>query len=324
MKQRTKRILIFSLSCMAAGALLTGAGWLAGGYPGFVYTRDGIVSASSSAEPYTMEKTALDDLTSVEINIDSLADVHIQQSDDDHFYLEYVLSSAYGKPQYEVTSGKLTFSQGDGNAGGAVLFGSGLTFGSGMGIKEVSPCVRLYVPSGKELSDLSVYSDSGDLEIQGLHAGQASFTASFGDLTLKQCTFGSLETRTGSGSIEALEIKADALISENDFGSTTFRSTAVSSAEITASSGDILLDAEGLQTLNGSNDFGDTLIVLSDPLSSYSCGLTAEFGDIILPDSASGSYVSDGFGEGTYASEGSDGREITFEASSGDIELKED
>ena len=67
MKRRTKRILIFSLSCMAAGALLTGAGWLAGGYPGFAYTRDGIVSASASAEPYTMEKTALDDLTSVEI-----------------------------------------------------------------------------------------------------------------------------------------------------------------------------------------------------------------------------------------------------------------
>lgn len=323
MKQRTKRILIFSLSCMAAGALLTGAGWLAGGYPGFVYTRDGIVSASSSAEPYTMEKTALDDLTSVEINIDSLADVHIQQSDDDHFYLEYVLSSAYGKPQYEVTSGKFTFSQGDGNAGGAVLFGSGLTFGSGMGIKEVSPCVRLYVPSGKELSDLSVYSDSGDLEILGIHAGQASFTASFGDLTMERCVFDSLETRTDSGTIEASDIKTDSLVSENDFGSTTFRSTAVSSAEITASSGDILLEAEGIQTLEGSNDFGDTQIVLSDPLSSYSCDLTTDFGDISLPSGASGSYVSDGFGEDSYTSEGSGGRAITFTASSGDLEVEE-
>lgn len=96
MKRRTKRILIFSLSCMAAGALLTGAGRLAGGYPGFAYTRDGIVSASSSAEPYTMEKAALEDLTSVEIDIDTLADVRILPSDDGHFYLEYVLDSASG------------------------------------------------------------------------------------------------------------------------------------------------------------------------------------------------------------------------------------
>ena len=323
MKRRTKRILIFSLSCMAAGALLTGAGRLAGGYPGFAYTRDGIVSASSSAEPYTMEKTALEDLTSVEIDIDTLADVRILPSDDGHFYLEYVLDSAYGTPHYELTSGKHTLSQGEGNAGSAFFFGSGLNLGFGAGITETSPCVRLYVPSDKELSYITVYSDSGDLEVRGLHAGQASFTASFGDLTLEQCTFASLETTTDSGDIEASDIKTDTLVSENDFGDTSFRNAAIVSAEATASSGDILLEAEGLQTLNGSNDFGDTQIILSEPLSSYTCDLAADFGDIILPDSASGIYVTDGSSEGTYASEGSDGRQITFKASSGDIELEE-
>ena len=83
------------------------------------------------------------------------------------------------------------------------------------------------------------------------------------------------------------------------------------------------MEAAGLQTLNGSNDFGDTQIILSEPLSSYTCDLAADFGNIILPDSSSGIYVTDGSSEGTYASEGSDGRQITFKASSGDIELEE-
>ncbi|HJB83339.1 MAG TPA: DUF4097 domain-containing protein [Candidatus Mediterraneibacter intestinavium] len=198
-----------------------------------------------------------------------------------------------------------------------------MNLGFGSGITETSPCVRLYVPSDKELSYITVYSDSGDLEVRGLHAGQASFTASFGDLTLEQCTFASLETTTDSGEIEASDIKTDTLVSENNFGDTSFRNAAIVSAEATASSGDILLEAEGLQTLNGSNDFGDTQIILSEPLSSYTCDLAADFGDIILPDSASGIYVTDGSSEGTYASEGSDGRQITFKASSGDIELEE-
>ena len=118
--------------------------------------------------------------------------------------------------------------------------------------------------------------------------GRASFSASFGDLILDNCIFDSLEAVTDSGSIEGSDIQTGSLIAENDFGSTAFRSTAVTSARITASSGDILLEAQGLKTLEGSNDFGDTRICLSDPLSSYSCNLSADFGDIILPDDVSG------------------------------------
>ena len=324
MKRRTKIILIFSVSCIAAGALLTAAGRLWGGYPGFAYTRDGIVTASSSRDPYSMEKTPVDELTSVEINIGSAADISILPSDDEKFYLEYLLDGAYDSPQFEIFSGRLTLAQAEGTApGGIFLFGSGLTFGSGFGIKDVSPYVRLYVPSDRSLSDISAYSDAGEIEVRALSAGKASFAASFGNLTVDSCTFDSLETVTDSGSIEGSNIRTGSLVSENDFGSTVFRSTAVTSARIIASAGEILLDAEGLQTLEGSNDFGDTRICLSDPLSSYSCNLSTDFGDIILPANISGGHVSDGFGEGSYTSEGSGDRQITFTASAGEIEIEE-
>lgn len=324
MKQRTKMILIFSISCIAAGALLTAAGRLWGGYPGFAYIRDGIVTASSSNAPYSMEKTPVDDLTSVEINIGSAADISILPSDDGKFYLEYLLDGAYDEPQFEISSGRLTLQQDEGtDPGGIFLFGSGLNFGSGLGIKDVSPYVRLYVPSDSILSDVSAYSDAGSIEVRDLSAGKASFSASFGDLTLANCIFDSLETLTDSGSIEGSDIQTGSLVAENDFGSTAFRSTAVTSAQITVSSGDILLEAQGLQTLEGSNDFGDTRICLSDPLSSYSCNLSTDFGDIILPADASGSHVSDRFGEGSYTSEGSQDRQITFTASAGEIEIEE-
>ncbi|HJD47703.1 MAG TPA: DUF4097 domain-containing protein [Candidatus Mediterraneibacter norfolkensis] len=324
MKRKTKMILIFSVSCIAAGALLTGAGRLWGGSPGFAWTRDGIVTASSSRDPYSMEKTPVDELTSVEINIGSAADISILPSDDEKFYLEYLLDGAYDSPQFEISSGRLTLAQAEGTAsGGIFLFGSGLNFGSGFGIKDVSPYVRLYVPSDSMLSDVSAYSDAGSVEVRDLSAGKASFSASFGDLTLDNCIFGSLEAVTDSGSIEGSDIQTGSLVAENDFGSTAFRSTAVTSARITASSGDILLEAQELETLEGSNDFGDTRICLSDPLSSYSCNLSTDFGDIILPDNISGGHVSDGFGEGSYTSEGSGDRQITFTASAGEIEIEE-
>lgn len=324
MKRKTKMILIFSVSCIAAGALLTGAGRLWGGYPGFAWTRNGIVTASTSSDPYSMEKTPVDDLTSVEINIGSAADISILPSDDGKFYLEYLLDGAYDSPQFEISSGRLTLQQDEGTApGGIFLSGSGLNFGSGFGIKDVSPYVRLYVPSDSMLSDVSAYSDAGNVEARNLSAGKASFSASFGDLTLDNCIFDSLEAVTDSGSIEGSDIQTGSLIAENDFGSTAFRSTAVTSARITASSGDILLEAQGLKTLEGSNDFGDTRICLSDPLSSYSCNLSADFGDIILPDDVSGGHVSGGFVEGSYTSEGSQDRQITFTASAGEIEIEE-
>ena len=176
MKRKTKMVLIFSVSCIAAGALLTGAGRLWGGYPGFAWTRNGIVTASTSSDPYSMKKTPVDDLTSVEINIGSAADISILPSDDGKFYLEYLLDGAYDSPQFDISSGRLTLQQDEGTApGGIFLFVSGLNFGSGFGIKDVSPYVRLYVPSDSMLSDVSAYSDAGSVEARNLSAGKASF-----------------------------------------------------------------------------------------------------------------------------------------------------
>ena len=59
-----------------------------------------------------MEKTPVDELTSVEINIGSAADISILPSDDGKFYLEYLLDGAYDSPQFEISSGRLTLAAG--------------------------------------------------------------------------------------------------------------------------------------------------------------------------------------------------------------------
>lgn len=55
MKPISKKILIISVCCMAAGAVLGIAGFLLGGRPGITITSRGLQSAASSSDPAVIQ-----------------------------------------------------------------------------------------------------------------------------------------------------------------------------------------------------------------------------------------------------------------------------
>ncbi len=319
MKTKSRTILIISISCIAAGILLAGAGRLLGGRPGYQITGTGLYSASNSGDVYRLEKTRLDRFTDLEVTVAGNADIELLPSDDEDFYLEYALDAAYNEPQWEISSDTFTLSQSGGGSLGTLFF-----FGSDFGIQSRDSCfIRIYIPAASSLSSVCVRDDAGNLDISGLSAEKASFDVDFGNLTVTGSTFGTLELYNDSGTTEVADTSAGSVISQNSFGSSSLKSVTAENVDITAESGSITLDVAGLETLTGNNEFGSTQIMLHDPLSSFSCQLETEFGSIQLPGSYEGRYISDGFGEESYSHETGGTRSLIFTAESGDITIRE-
>ncbi len=334
MKKTTRNILIISACCMGAGALISAAGIAAGGWFGFQISRDGIHSASSQSEPYTLEKTKLDDFSSIKLNIQSQADIEFLSSEDEFCYLEYTLSGDNAKPVWGISDGTLSFEQ-------SSSFDTGFVFGGfSLSSDPSSPIIRLYIPEGKEFSDITIYNsygnvkidtllsdtltldlDSGDLDMKNLSAGTADVSLDFGDLDMAGCRFTELNVETDSGNIEAEDTTADTIVLINSFGDSTLKNTIVRSADLTAESGSLYLEASGLESLTGTNEFGDTTFVLPDGPDSYSYDLRTEFGEISFSGDMPGRLISDDIGEMSYINSESGNKKIEFTAESGDIEI---
>ena len=126
MKPVTKKVLIVSACCIAAGIVLTGAGLAAGGFPGLQITRSGVLSSSDTPAPHQLDKTQIDPFTDMEIVIDE-GDLEILPSNDGNCYLEYLLDGSGSEPEWEVRNGTFYFTQGAVSSNGFHLFGTDLT-----------------------------------------------------------------------------------------------------------------------------------------------------------------------------------------------------
>lgn len=92
MKKITKRILITSAVTAGAGVVLMGAGIALGGWPGVVFTKDGIRSPYDQRTPYRQEKKEIDPFSELSLYIGSEADVSVAASEDGKYYIEYTLT----------------------------------------------------------------------------------------------------------------------------------------------------------------------------------------------------------------------------------------
>lgn len=310
MKKITRNILIISSGFMAAGIIFTGIGLASGGIPGLAITPHGVLSASDSPEPYRLEKTAIDTFKETDININSEADITLLPSDDENFYLEYSLDGDYGSPQWDVTNGKITLSQGSNSTGG-------------FSVGNSQPFIRLYIPEGTRLSSLNIYNDYGDLDLDGITADTCTASLNYGDMEMENCSFDTVEIELESGDLDAAGSSVNDLTLTNYYGDSTLEDMTVVNGDFTIDSGDLLLDADGLESMIGSNDYGDTTLILADELDSYSFALTTEFGEIALPQSAMGRLDSD-YMEMHYTQKGKGNRSVAFTAASGNITLKTD
>ncbi|WP_072525406.1 DUF4097 family beta strand repeat-containing protein [Clostridium sp. Marseille-P3244] len=317
MKKTTKIILISSLCFMGTGALLTGAGMAAGGWPGFVITHDGIHSYSTWPEAHQLDKTKLDAFSGIDIALSSEADIEFLPSEDNACYLEYYLDGNYGTPSWEVSDGTLRLSQKD----GAIIQGL-YFFSPGNTSAPSRPFVRLYVPEQMAFSDIHIYNDYGNLNMDQISSETLELRLDYGDLDMTGCRFGDAEIFTGSGDIKMNHTEADSLILENSYGDSTLKNVTAATADLTASDGDLYLEISGLETLSGVNEYGDTTFVLDNPISAFTFDLLTEYGEISLPGNASGRLISDDSDEMSYTCDGDSQQKIQFTAESGDIFLR--
>lgn len=298
MRPISKKIFAVSACCIAAGAVLGITGFLLGGHPGITVTSKGIQSASSSPRPAVMEKQKIESISELDIQLDSGADIRLAPSGDENYYLEYTLDRNYGEPRLDIDGGQLHLTQEDNLVGGLFLFDS-LSYGTNERFS-----VTLYYPEDAVFSSADIYTGSGDLSAEKFSADTAVLSADYGDIQLSDSDFGSLEIQMEDGDISAVESAAKYLALRNEYGDTEFEKCTINHADFTIEDGDLYLDAKDLEALSGKNEYGDTTFVLHGSLSEYSFDLTAEYGDIHIPGTASGKTVR-----------GEDGDEIFYQTS---------
>lgn len=214
MKKYAKIGLISGVVLCVAGGVLVGIGTAAGGR---AYVRAADLNSMDGRvreeEFLTMEKTKLEEIRELELDITDL-DVSIQPSGDDNYYLEYRLDSNRGKRSisYEVQDGILHLKEE--NEDRNKMFMIDISFLSdlmnGKERREKREHVTLYVPEGKELDRCSAEIGDGDLEVSGLACAQVSLTVHSGDLKIKNASL-----KNGLVSINDGDLEAETVTSED-------------------------------------------------------------------------------------------------------------
>ncbi len=316
MKSLTKKILLISGCCMGAGLLLTGAGIASGGWPGFALTRAGVLSASSREEPYTRDKTKLEEFSGIDLAIGSEADVEFLPSDDDSFYLEYTLYGDSDRQEYDISDGILHFAYDADDSVGVYFFGPGSNTRAG------SPVIRFYIPENRQLSKVDIRSSFGDLRICDLSAQQADIRLDYGDLNIENADFDTGTLELSAGDLEISDSTIQTLSLTSEYGDCDLTGMEVESAALTIDAGDLTFCADSLRTLTGYNDYGDTSLTLPGQIGDYSFALYTEYGEINVPEDAPGRLVSEDMMEMAYDFQKDGDKSIEFETSSGDIDVE--
>lgn len=357
MKKVTKRILITSAVMAGTGVVLMGAGIALGGWPGVVFTQAGIRSPHEQKEPYRQEKKKISPFSDITVHIGSEADVRIVSSDDENYYIEYMLDGDYSKPKCEIKNGKLSFSQEYQSEYMTGVFG--MNFGS---IETEESYVTVYIPKGTTLEYAEVYTDYGDTEWSDVNGKTVSIEGDCGDLKVKQAEISSLSLTANEGDALVDTVKTGALAAQFEYGDCTFKgiegkelsidsecgdveleqvsfdkvtvealegdvlAKAVSclTADVTLEYGDFSFDAEKLENLTCRSECGDVELILPEAMEQYQFDLQLEYGDLSLPKDAPRQLYREEDGEVSYQileSEKNKGKKISIVSEEGDVKI---
>ncbi len=313
------------------------------------------VSAPTREEihSYVLEKTKLEDFSEASITI-SYANVAIIPSDG--YYLEYCLDGTCEAPAYNISNGKFEFKE------GAVQrkyqfnmnpFGYPFIY-----YENQEPFyLNLYVPKEQYFELLSIYNDSGNVDIEQLQAKKAELTLDYGNLNLENFTGDSLSLTLDSGNVEFGTISCKEFTVYNDYGNLTGDNLSAStsvSAELdsgnfevqqlstdtfsltnnygntdiysfTSANGTFSIDSGNLSLLDAdfknitvSNDYGNADLELRQAITEYNYDLFAEYGTI----SVNGKTLeTNDDGESSYQKDNGKDRKIKIGCDSGNITI---
>lgn len=355
MKNSIKRLCLISLGMIVSGAVLTVVGMLLGGFPGVTISGNKVFSPYSSSR-YILPKTQIEDISGLEIYLDSFADIECRPSDDAHFYLEYSLNGEGNEPQYEIHDQILTFRQECTPAVTVMNFSFGV-------FSEFYPenKLTLYIPQNAAFTDFSVYhcgklsmsdlqitaenmqlkDDYGQLSLTGFSCDLTAFSMGYGILgtdglqtdtlfvydSYGDCDFKNLVCREAVFELDSCDCTLTdcdigLLTFQNEYSTTKAECLTCKNAQILLDSASMSLKADALDTLNCQISYGDFNLSLSDSLDSYDFDIVTQYGAITFPHSDIQAITGDIDEEIYHTSSGSE-KQLKIRADNGDVTISE-
>lgn len=309
MKRWIKNCLAAGAGCVVAGALLFAVGFLNGG-KNYVLAADlnqWKGSATKEDSTYGLEKTKIDDYSTLNVDLSSL-NLQIVSSDDDSYYISYTTSDSKEKEpvSYDVKNKILTLKEdSDSNSYTHIDIGFLTAFLSkDKDFTTDENVVTLYVPTDARFQSANINSSFGDILINSSCFESGKISSDDGEIFIKNSTLKDVTVSASFGDVKTYDSKIKACnfeLSDGDFVAKDSEFTGENS--ISSSFGDIDIEAKKEQLLTLGFD------------------ASTGFGDIEVPDFLEGKLHEEDGDESSYQRNGKDGN-LKLQADDGDIVIK--
>lgn len=309
MKRWIKNCLVAGAGCVVVGALLFAVGFLNGG-KNYVLAADlnqWKGSATKEDSTYGLEKTKIDDYSTLNVDLSSL-NLQIVSSDDDSYYISYTTSDSKEKEpvSYDVKNKILTLKEdSDSNSYTHIDIGFLTAFLSkDKDFTTDENVVTLYVPTDARFQSANINSSFGDILINSSCFESGKISSDDGEIFIKNSTLKDVTVSASFGDVKTYDSKIRACnfeLSDGDFVAKDSEFTGENS--ISSSLGDIDIEAKKEQLLTLGFD------------------ASTSFGDIEVPDFLEGKLHEEDADESSYQRSGKDGN-LKLQADDGDIIIK--
>ena len=309
MKRWIKNCLAAGAGCVVAGALLFAVGFLNGG-KNYVLAADlnqWKGSATKEDSTYGLEKTKIDDYSTLNVDLSSL-NLQIVSSDDDSYYISYTTSDSKEKEpvSYDVKNKILTLKE-DSDSNSYIHIDIGFLTAFMSKDKDFTTdenVVTLYVPENAKFQNATLNSALGNILLNHVCFESGTVSSGDGDIFIKNSTLKEVAVSASLGDVKTYDSKIRACnfeLSDGDFVAKDSEFTGENS--ISSSLGDIDIEAKKEQLLALGFDVSTSL------------------GDIEVPDFLEGKLHEEDVDESSYQRSGKDGN-LKLQADDGDIVIK--
>lgn len=264
-------------------------------------------SATKEDSTYGLEKTKIDDYSTLNVDLSSL-NLQIVSSDDDSYYISYTTSDSKEKEpvSYDVKNKILTLKEdSDSNSYTHIDIGFLTAFLSkDKDFTTDENVVTLYVPTDARFQSANINSSFGDILINSSCFESGKISSDDGEIFIKNSTLKDVTVSASFGDVKTYDSKIKACnfeLSDGDFVAKDSEFTGENS--ISSSFGDIDIEAKKEQLLTLGFD------------------ASTGFGDIEVPDFLEGKLHEEDVDESSYQRNGKDGN-LKLQADDGDIVIK--
>jgi hypothetical protein len=331
MSKRVKTIVVIATAMIAAGVILSVAGFAFGGFRSVQFGSGGLYIEEGEGgwrgagiiSSRTFDDIEVNGIDSIDIEVDMYS-VTLREGDEDEYEIEVQNLYAREMPIGRVRDGVLTIRE---NRDATARAGEGDLFGNGVwrllqhirNANDVDdiPRIEITYPRGARFDSVSVDDAAGSVEIRGLSAASLSVDCAAGSLNIREAATDDLSVKMSMGECEIRDVRAGKAVVEMDAGSFFAREFDCGALDGTLRMGDIDVEGSLHGDVNISADAGSVSLRTDLPESEYSVDLNVEMGGVTVGKRD----VSDGISANFQASPDTARYRIHIEANMGDVEL---